>query len=76
MPSLRGVYQARRQRRPYSYEVQWHAAGGTAVWEAKVRVNGALVGLPRGEAPEVTPQGVEGAVRKVIDTSIDPYSIE
>jgi hypothetical protein len=76
MPSLRGEYQAKRQRHPYSYEVQWHAAGSTAVWEAKVRVNGALVGLPRGKAPETTPQGVEGAVRRAIDASIDPYSIE
>ena len=72
MPKLEGSYTAKRDAQNYAYEVTWRMTGQTTQWEAKVRLNEQLVGIPSGQVL-VPPAGgdLTGALRREIESAIE-----
>jgi len=71
VPKLEGRYTAKRDAQIYAYEVTWRLTNHLTQWEAKVRLNDQLVGIPSGQV--LVPGGVDltGALRREVESAIE-----
>lgn len=71
MPKLEGSYTAKRDAQIYAYEVTWRLTGQTTQWEAKVRLNEQLVGIPSGQVLVPGGRDITGALQREIESAIE-----
>lgn len=69
--NLAGRYKARRDGRGYAYEVSWSDSATGLLWEAKIRLDDELVGLPSGEIPAHRGQNARRLVRRAVESAIE-----
>ena len=69
--TLAGRYKARRDGRGYAYEVSWSDSATGLLWEAKIRLDDELVGLPSGEIPAQRGQNARRLVRRAVESAIE-----
>lgn len=71
MTKLQGKYRAKRDDQTYTYEVSWRPAGHFAAWDAKVRLDNQLIGLPSGQVEVSRVDPLDETIRHEVEQAIE-----
>lgn len=68
---ITGRYRPTRGQERFTYEATWHQSGTVIIWDAQVRLEERLVGLPSGEVLVGGATDLAGLVRREVESAID-----